>query len=162
MAFSSISAILQITTTGYCAWIFLRDAISGGKLSSNSQTGYTGGVAARRASQTPTAATLQRVSWRRMKTVFLSQWRSILLCVFNILNAVFYGTVFARQTAKNKAIQAGTDDGNILQWATCIVLNGSDPNKCQHIANVIDESAFLTSFVLAGVRIVLLLLIVLR
>lgn len=44
----------------------------------------------------------------------------------------------------------GKDDDRIVEWATCIVVNGQDPEKCRGIPAIINEKAFLASFTMAG------------
>jgi hypothetical protein len=150
MAFACISGLLQLYTTGYCMWIYLRDVLRGGAQLSTKASGYSGGGKAADTTTISTQST-RKLTASRVKRVLKSQWRSIALCVLLIINSVFYGGIFTEQARLTTRISEGKHDSHIIDWATCIVLGGLDPDKCRGIPKVINERSFLASFAMAGV-----------
>lgn len=153
MGFACLAGLLQAVTTAYCAWIYLRDVLrGGGGPSTNRSMGYTGGgrKASAETDTIGTQGTRAKVTWNRMKRVIRSQWRSIGLCVLLVLTTTYYGGIFTEQARLVKKINNGTHDDRVVEWATCLVLNGLDPNKCRGIPSIIRERAFLASFTMSG------------
>ncbi|CZT20356.1 uncharacterized protein RCC_06215 [Ramularia collo-cygni] len=154
MAFACLSGLLQLWTTGYCVWIYLRDVIRGAPVSTRPHHGgYTGGGYHKSADAETigTQGTKAKVTWNRLKRIMKSQWRSIGLCLLLIINSVFYGGIFTEQARLTRRISEGKHDDRIVEWATCLVVNGLDPDACRGIPSILNEKAFLASFAMAGV-----------
>jgi hypothetical protein len=164
MAFGILALLLQLATTGYCLWIYLREAIRGtpGRSNTRSGTGRFGpGVSSashgnemttsstRRESATPT---MRKATWRKTKIILITQWRSILLSVHVAMITVLYGCLFAVQEAKFVRIENGTEDSRLVEWATCVIINRLNPEPCRDIPNTMNEDAFIATFMLASVR----------
>lgn len=152
MAFAGISGLLQLYTTAYCAWIYLRDVFRRGSAPlSTKASGYSGGGSkATGDNATTSTQSTAKVTWSRLKRIIKTQWRSVGLSILLIVNSMFYGGIFTQQARLENRIANGKHNDHIIDWATCIVLGGLDPDKCRGIPKVINEKSFLASFAMAG------------
>jgi hypothetical protein len=158
MAFGILALALQVVTMICCLWIYLRDVVNGAPMHGTSRSGRfgpgvsntssNGHTSGRRGSDTPT---VRRATWRRTRVVLKTQWRSFVLALVVSVDVVLYGALFAAQEALTRRINNGTESSHIVEWATCLIVNDLDPNKCRGIPNVINEVAFNAIFILTAV-----------
>lgn len=136
MAFACLGALLQITTTLFCIWLYLRESLKSRK----KQTSYNSSAARSvigghgpTAGSSSFAASEPGLSWPRVRQILSLQWRSIVLSILVIFACVFFAVPF---------IQANIDPSNLtpsqqtklVTWEVCMVFNEGDKSKCPALA----------------------------
>ncbi|EME41866.1 hypothetical protein DOTSEDRAFT_177259 [Dothistroma septosporum NZE10] len=133
IAFAGIAAILQVTTTLFCLWVYLRDLRKGSANRSsgrNSSARHSGVSSETGGSVTATAVSEERrVAWKRVKRVLRLQWRSVVLSCLVCIQTIYFGIVFVLQQISVGGLSAGQQQ-KVTTWAVCLVLNGGNKNKC--------------------------------
>ena len=159
LAFSSLAAALQLATTGFTLWLFMQhfwghgssDYGSSGITQPGSNTSW--GLIPAKPAQGSTIGLSKDMAWRRVRKVMLLQWRSIALSILVIIESIYFGIVFVKET---QAVRLDRDPGKrpqIEQWSMCLVLNGGDKHKCLGLATAlgIDEQLVIASLFISAV-----------
>lgn len=157
IAFAGLAAVIQILTTAFCFWVYLRDVIHGGYRSSS-------GLASKSSASptkpmfSPSSATdgsERRMAWRRVRRILQLQWRSMVLTALVIVVAVYFSVVFVRETTRNTtSLSPGATQG-LTRWATCLVLNRGDKKKCGVLGHILglSEGGIVAAWFMAAVSL---------
>jgi hypothetical protein len=146
-AFGCLAVLIQLITTGFCFWLYLRDFLRGGSSTTNSTMQSSVGKSAMEINEPPR----KKLAWKRVKTVLASQWRSVLLCILVAVSTIFYGTVFI---STGQAVDAADRNSvELQQWALCLILNGGNKGPCGSVAPIvgINETAVKAVWPISGV-----------
>jgi hypothetical protein len=145
--FGSAGFLLQVITTGYCVYVYLRTI--------------------RRERRRSIASSLQRgqalaklETWKNVKKLLLLQWRNILVSILTIIGSIAFFIVFWTQDAKLGGVF--NDPNNIKPvktWIICQTLSRGDKEECRkYVSNfTVSKGSVLTSLILASVSQLLLL-----
>ncbi|KAF2657961.1 hypothetical protein K491DRAFT_565293, partial [Lophiostoma macrostomum CBS 122681] len=150
VSFAIAGFLLQVVTTGYCIYIYVRSL--------------------RRERQRQSDNSIQRgeaiakvETWKYVKNMFLLQWRNILVSIFTIVGSIAFFIVFWTQDSKLGHVF--NDPKNIKPvktWIICLTLSRGDKEECRkYVKNfTVPQETVLTSLILAslvGIEIFILL-----
>ena len=138
--FAAISWIIQVVTIVYCLWRFASFSLAGPSHSTEASQNSIPSVSSGGTSQTPqlqqkplTPARRKRIAWRKVRSILVLQWRSIVMAFLVVNLTIYFALVFIQHTVANKA-QFRTNDvtGADLEWIACLMANDGDKQKCRH------------------------------
>lgn len=147
IVFAILGFLLQVVTTGYCVWVYVRTLKR-----ERSTPSHTRGSAEAR-----NRITLQ--TWTNIKQLFLLQWRNILVTVFVLIGSLVFFIVFWTQDSRlGKVFNDPSNIKPVKTWILCQVLSKGDKKECRKYVKdfTVDESAVVTALVLASVSSVLI------
>ncbi|KAH7139444.1 hypothetical protein B0J11DRAFT_589264 [Dendryphion nanum] len=155
IAFAIMGFVLQIGTTGYCMWIYVR-ALKREKMRRQirEQNPYQ---------STFNAGDAQLDTWKNVKKLFMLQWRNVLVSVFVLIGGVAFFVVFWTQDTKLGSIANDPDNiKEVKMWIVCQTLSRGDKEECRKYVEdfTVSEAAVVTSLILAslvGIEIFILL-----
>ncbi|KAK1071512.1 hypothetical protein LTR33_010442 [Friedmanniomyces endolithicus] len=172
LAFACLAALLQLITTGFCLWLYLRHFLHLGNNSSadsadSSSRPETALVplntsspsqnpsippASHRATATTTPYLSKRLAYHRVRSLLLLQWRSIALSLFVITSTFYFGVVFAATTRAAHADSTPSKTAAIEIQAACLVLNNGRKGECLQYARgfVLGEGVVLATFYMSA------------
>ncbi|SMR52962.1 unnamed protein product [Zymoseptoria tritici ST99CH_1E4] len=148
LAFAGLSLLLQLMTFAYCVKVYLSAAVSGRQqLTSSSQD----------ASSSLAGTTKSRnalIAARRLRSVLLLQWRSLLIVTIAIFTTAWISIIFVYfdDLLTQKAF-AETDE--LIPWILCLIAS-QDAARCAHLAGafvISEEIALATLYILALVGV---------
>lgn len=156
LAFSSLAALIQISTTIFCIAVYLaslRDTQARQSLTTSSSAGEVDP----RSAPSPTIVSgmyASRPAWKQVKKVLVLQWRSILLSLLVVVEAIYFGVIYVMlsNTAQQQLSEAGGSPA-ILAWGSCLVTNNGDKNACLGLAADLGlkQGSAVASFVMLAV-----------
>ena len=121
LAFACIAVLLQFATLVYCIRVYIRAMFQDDM------------VTTELSSQVPSyhlserTAVTARAAYRRIKKVFMLQWRGIIVVLIIITDVIFFATIFIKS---DNTQQAGINDRTkAAPWLLCLALTG-DKNQC--------------------------------
>lgn len=162
LIFASVSWIIQVVTILYCLWRFASSYVAGPTRASNSKGSNTTTDSATEVSGTPEAPRKiilssrrrRRIAWRKVRSILLLQWRSIVMAFIVVNLTIYFGIVFIQQTAATQALTGGRGLTKIdLLWVACLIANNGDKNSCLGTAPGLglSESRAVGTLILASV-----------
>lgn len=140
LTFSAIAGLLQLSTTTYCLWIYVRSFRETTSQQSNTEPTTETSVdevmkKKVQDSQTVSGMYKKKHGWRRVKKVLMLQWRSIVLSMLVVASAIYFGAVYVVLSKTTQLQVTGANDAPaVLDWATCVVVNQGDKNACLDLA----------------------------
>jgi hypothetical protein len=143
VAFAVLGFLLQVVTTVYCIWIYVRTLKRERSMSNyiedhgRSQSHH---------------ADLQ--TWRNIKKLFLLQWRNILVSALVLIGSVIFFVVFWKQDSRLGQVSNGqTNIKPVQMWILCQILSKGDKKECREYVKgfTVDEPAVLAALILASV-----------
>lgn len=158
IAFAGVAAVLQVTTTLFCLWVYLKDMgrgsgnrSSGARNSNVRNSGVPGETAV--STNGTAGGEERRVAWKRVKRILKLQWRSVLLSVLVCIETIYFGIVFVLQNSSVGGLSDAQRQG-VATWAFCLVVNRGDKSKCPVVTRVLglSEEQITAAFYLAAVR----------
>ncbi|CAI6340341.1 unnamed protein product [Periconia digitata] len=150
VVFAILAFLLQLVTTGYCFFVFVRTLQRERRESAMNSF-----------QQQRTHDRLE--TWSNVRRLFLLQWRNILVSIFVIVGSISFFIVFWSQDSKLGMVF--NDPENIKPvktWIICQTLSRGDKEECRkYVQNfTVNQTAVLTSLILAsliGIEIFILL-----
>ncbi|KAK8247924.1 hypothetical protein HDK77DRAFT_508168 [Phyllosticta capitalensis] len=139
--FSSASILIQLCTTSYCIYVYLRVLMQSRGQHINS------GSYGQSAQQKPQTA------WRRLRRLLLLQWRTITLTLIVTIETLYFVLIFWAQDRRFGEVNtAVTTASSVRTWSACLFLSQGNKNDCIHYTNNIrlPESSVLGSLILLG------------
>ncbi|KAK0663540.1 hypothetical protein DIS24_g971 [Lasiodiplodia hormozganensis] len=147
VGFAGAALLVQLITTGYCVWVFLR-VLVGGKGKRDGGGGSDDGretVAQERsgleqssfASQPSTGsepAERSQKTWWQIRRILLMQWRHIALTVIMAVESLFYIIVFVAQDTRFGEAAANVDRPEARTWSACLLFNNGGKEACLQYA----------------------------
>ena len=143
VSFAIAGFLLQAVTTGYCVFIYVRSLRRERTRQSASLNSVQRGEAIAKIEM-----------WKHVKTMFLLQWRNILVSFFTIIGSIAFFIVFWSQDEKLGNV---FNDPNNLRpvktWIICQTLSRGDKDECRkYVKNfTVPQASVLTSLILASV-----------
>lgn len=142
VAFAATGFLLQVATTGYCVWVYMRSIRRGNQ-------GHQNPTENRRANR-------KSETWANVKRIFLLQWRNILVSILTIVGSIAFFIVFWVEDDKLRRIFH--DPGNIdlvQRWMSCQTLLSDDKEECKNYVKdlTVPQASVLTSLILASVSL---------
>jgi len=145
VVFAILGFLLQIVTTGYCVWVYMRTLrrqrstppVSFHQGYGRSQERYTN---------------LQ--AWANIKKLFMLQWRNILVSVFVLSGSLVFFIVFWTQDSRlGKVFNDSSNIKPVKTWILCQILSKGDKTECRKYVSdfTVNESAVVTALILASV-----------
>jgi hypothetical protein len=147
LAFTGLSLLLQLGTFAHCTKVYLSAAFSGRQqLTSGSHktTSIAGTTTSRNA----------LIAARRLRSILLLQWRSLLIVTVAIFTTAWISIIFIYFDNKI-TVQAFANTDALIPWILCII-GTQDPNQCTHLTGpiIISENlALATLYILALVGV---------
>lgn len=144
--FASLAFILQIFTSGYCFYAYIR---SMRRLRSEQAVNSLESNATRR----------KLISWVHVKQMFLLQWRNILVSVFVIIGSISFFIVFWRQNHKlGRVFNSPGNISAIKSWVICQNSSVGDEECRKYVKDfTVNRAAVLASLILASVSFTFIL-----
>jgi hypothetical protein len=139
--FAILAFLLQVITTGYCFFIYMRTLRREQRASAINSYQHR-------------QARVKADTWSNVRHLFLLQWRNILVSIFVIIGSISFFIVFWTQDSKLGRV---FNDPNNIQpvktWIICQTLSAGDKDECRKYVNdfTVDQAAVLTSLILASV-----------
>lgn len=146
VVFAILAFLLQTVTTAYCFYVYIRTLRR--ERRSSAVNSFERGRARRKVE-----------NWGNVKRLFLLQWRNILVSIFVIIGSISFFIVFWTQDSKIGTVFNDPEHIKpVKTWIICQTLSKGDKNECRRYVKdfTVDQSAVLTSLILASVRSYLL------
>jgi hypothetical protein len=143
IVFAILGFLLQVVTTVYCIWIYVRTLMK-----ERSMPSYIKGHGRSQADH----ADMQ--TWRNIRKLCLLQWRNILVSVFVLIGSLIFFVVFWKQDSRlGKVFNDPTNIKPVKTWILCQILSKGDKKECRKYVKgfIVDEPAVLTALILASV-----------
>lgn len=139
--FAILAFLLQTVTTGYCFYVYAHSLRRERRTLPDNPF---------RRGQMST----QQETWRNVKSLFLLQWRNILVSIFVIIGSISFFIVF--WTQDRKVGRVFNDPENIQPvktWIVCQTLSRGEKGECRKYVKdfTVNQAAVLTSLILASV-----------
>ncbi|EON67806.1 hypothetical protein W97_07061 [Coniosporium apollinis CBS 100218] len=141
ITFAGLSLVLQLITAVYCVYIFVRSQrrekarMRGGISSQTHRTAQEGGSQLRSGFERVRHSS---VEWRKIRRLFLLQWRGIAISTLVVIQTVYFATTFINQDSKLDIGRTSAQDMlNFQAWGTCLVFAGGNKNACLSLAEKI-------------------------
>ncbi|KAJ9664940.1 hypothetical protein H2201_004992 [Coniosporium apollinis] len=141
ITFAGLSLVLQLITAVYCVYIFVRSQrrekarMRGGISSQTHRTAQEGGSQLRSGFERVRHSS---VEWRKIRRLFLLQWRGIAISILVVIQTVYFATTFINQDSKLDIGRTSAQDMlNFQAWGTCLVFAGGNKNPCLNLAEKI-------------------------
>ncbi|KAJ9649456.1 hypothetical protein H2199_000231 [Coniosporium tulheliwenetii] len=120
ITFAGLSLVLQLITAVYCVYIF-----DGAGRGSQLRSGFE-------------RVRHSSVEWRKIRRLFLLQWRGIAISILVVIQTVYFATTFINQDSKLDIGRTSAQDMlNFQAWGTCLVFAGGNKNPCLNLAEKI-------------------------
>lgn len=144
LAFAGLAFFIQCLTTGYAAGVYLRTmaqervASSGAKSSiSSGRQQLTGNASGELESQANDAADVNisisysHLRWRKLRSMFVLQWRQLVISVLVVVESVYFVVVFWAQKRKLESLHNHPElQSAVARWGICLVANRGDKAPC--------------------------------
>lgn len=135
--------VLQLVTTGYCVWVYMRTLRRQRSIPSANQ-GYD--------QSRDRHTNLQ--TWANIKKLFVLQWRNILVSVFVLVGSLVFFIVFWTQDSRlGKVFNDTSNIKPVKTWILCQTLSKGDKQECRKYVSdfTVNESAVVIAVILASV-----------
>lgn len=155
LAIACLAALIQIITTGFCLYIYVRHFWQHSNASSGVYEESNPLATAPNSTKEGKRTSIilgKRLAWRRVKKVLVLQSRSILLSMLVIIESIYFGVVYVRNTEAFKANMQPKKVEGIEQWAACLILSNGNKKQCTQFAGALglSEPLVLASFFMSA------------
>jgi magnesium-transporting ATPase (P-type) len=140
--FAILGFVLQVVTTGYCVFVYLRSRHRDQRQARNSVQ--------------RSRAMADRRTWKTVKKLFLLQWRNILVSIFTILGSIAFFIVFFTQDSKlGRVFNDPKNIKPVKTWIVCQTLSRGDREECRRYVSgfTVPRTSVLASLILASVSL---------
>lgn len=163
LAFAGFAFFMQWITTAYCGGVYFRSArqhkacqahqlMSSANQTLDRSAPKTSG---RQMSNPASSARVRHngIRWRRIRSLFFSQWRNFAISILVVLESVFFVVVFWSQ---DKKLQNATThpelQPDIATWSICLTSNRGNKAPCLDLVKpfIISPAEALASLVMAA------------
>ena len=138
--------MIQFVTTGLCLVVYARSLPGHHNMPVSTETSVDSSIP-------PQNELGKRLAWRRVHRVMLLQWRSIVLSIMVIVEALYFSTVYVAQQRAAEEDAQPPHTAQIEAWALCLITSGGDKNQCLDKAQAlgIPERTVVASLFMASV-----------
>jgi hypothetical protein len=138
--FALLAFLLQIITTGYCFFVYMRTLYRAQRASAVNVDQNRQGQA-------------RADTWSKVKRLFRHQWRNILVSIFVNIGSISFFVVFATHDAKLKRVFKDPKRLEPVEtWIICHTKSMGTGEDCREYVKdfTVDQAAMLTSLLLAS------------
>ena len=149
IVFSGLAILLQLATSGYCTWIYIRNLVADRNFATN-KTNFAGNDIVSKSSK-PVSA---KATWKNVRNALLSQWRGLAISILVIIEAGYFTAIFLREDALAASPMTPARIMGLETWAFCLIESGGDKNACLDQAKkfTLEPSTVLASVIVVAVR----------
>ncbi|KAF2843100.1 hypothetical protein M501DRAFT_926249, partial [Patellaria atrata CBS 101060] len=136
LTFAGLAFLLQVGTVVYALFVYVR-FVKRQKRGGKGSGGYTGRSSAdfKELDGDRAASALRQATWRKVRQLFLMQWRGIAITMWIIIQTAYFVATFWGQDVKFGNFESNAQDiAAARKWSICLILNGGDKRQCLKLA----------------------------